>query len=72
MVAASRGNRSVGYLMELALYPLGLMIALRRFAHSASGLISQRIVYLLSIYMCVFDTNISAGTYLAFGLSLPT
>ena len=41
------------------------------FAHSASALHrSMNSLFIIYLYVCVFDTNISVGTYLAFGLSL--
>ena len=71
MVAASRGNRSTGYPIGTDLIPSGFSGSFAEwFATQPLGSTTLRVVYLLSIYMCVSDTNISVGTYSAFGVSL--
>ena len=68
MIASPRGNRSTGYLVGIDIVPSGFSGSFAElFAYSASGLHRYADSYLLPIYMCVFGTNIFAGTYSACG-----
>ena len=70
MIASLRGNRSAGDLVGISIVPFGFCGSFAElFAHSASGLYRYADSYLLPIYMCVFNTNISVGIYSACGLN---